>query len=85
MFCCPLLNYWSSDVLDFVEVAASKKNEQALVEDVFVDLRDARAVLGAPQLIVAPDQLAQQQGFIHSPITMRQRLQEDFAALKIIG
>lgn len=85
MFCCPLLNYRTGDVLDFGEIAGSKENEEALVEWIFVDLRDTCAIGGAPQLIVASDQLSDQQGFIHSPIAVGEGFQENVAALKIIG
>lgn len=85
MFCCPLLDYWTGDVLNFAEVAGSKENEQALVERVFVDLRDARTVGSAPKLIVAPDQLPEQQRFVHPAIAVGEGFQENVAALKIIG
>lgn len=85
MICCPLLNYWTSNVLDLAEIAASKEDEQALVERVFVYLRDTRTVLGAPQLIVATNQLGHEQRFIHTAIAMCERFKKNVATLEIVG
>ncbi|MFD6318587.1 hypothetical protein [Methylorubrum thiocyanatum] len=72
-------------MLDLAEVARSKKDEEALVERVFVYLCDTGTVLGAPQLIVATYELAHEERFIHTAIAMRERFKKEIATLEIVG
>lgn len=57
-------------MLDFVEVASTKEDEEGFAERVCVNLRDTCAVGGAPQLIVAFHKASDQHCFIHSAVAV---------------
>ncbi|MDH6666490.1 UNVERIFIED_ORG: hypothetical protein M2442_002489 [Methylorubrum zatmanii] len=80
----PLLDNRAGKVFDLTEIATRKKNEQTLTEGVLVDLRYARAIRGAPKLIVAANQLIDQQRFIDPAVAIGERFKQNVSALEIV-
>ncbi|MCJ2030714.1 hypothetical protein MKK50_15165 [Methylobacterium sp. J-043] len=71
-------------MFDLVEIAPRQENEERLAARIFVDLRDACAIVSPPELVVSANKLRDEKRLIHSTIAMRESFEEDRAAFEIV-
>ncbi|MGN7124369.1 hypothetical protein [Methylorubrum thiocyanatum] len=80
----PLLDNGTRNIRDLIQITRREENEQALVERVLVNLRNARAIRGAPELIFADYELVYEESFGNPPIAVRDCFEKEITTLEVV-